>query len=134
MSKPSLLGLLCLLAVLTVSACGPAAQTVVPPPPPPPPALAVATAEPAPSQPVGVEPDIVDDTDPGPIPVSAADPWRGRRDAPVTIVMMGDFQCPFCARSVATLTQLRQSYGDEKLRIVWKNHPLPFHNEARPAA
>ncbi len=106
-------------------------QTVAPPPPPP--SLAVAS-DPSSSQAVAAEPELVDDTDPGPIPVSAADPWRGRRDAPVTIVMMGDFQCPFCARAVATLAQLRQSYGDEKLRIVWKYDPLPFHNEARALA
>src|SRR6185312_15971642 len=44
-----------------------------------------------------------------------------------------DFQCPFCARAEETLTRLRQEYGD-KIRFVWRDLPLPFHDQARPAA
>jgi protein-disulfide isomerase len=130
MSKPSRPGVLLVLVVLAVLACGPAPTVVAPPSPPVP----VAAAEPTPVQVVAAEPEPVDDGDSGPIPVTEADPWQGRRDAPVTIVEMGDFQCPFCGRAVATLARLRQTHGDDKIRLVWKNNPLPFHAEARPTA
>ena len=32
-----------------------------------------------------------------------------------------------------TLTQMEKEYAG-KVRIVWKNYPLPFHNNAEPAA
>ena len=68
-----------------------------------------------------------------PIPISSKDPMLGNRDAPVTIVQFSDFQCPFCSRVEPTIDQIRQTYGD-KVRIVWKNAPLPFHPNAKPAA
>ena len=58
----------------------------------------------------------------------------GSRSAPVTLVLFSDFQCPFCSRVEQTITQLREKYGPDKLRIVWKNNPLPFHPNAKPAA
>jgi protein-disulfide isomerase len=73
-------------------------------------------------------------TEGGPIPVSSADPIWGSKKALVTIVELADFQCPFCARSSTTMEQLRRDYGPDKLRIVWKHLPLPFHPEAKPAA
>jgi protein-disulfide isomerase len=72
--------------------------------------------------------------DQGPIPVTVADPSWGNANAPVTLVEFSDLQCPFCNKLNTTLDQLRQTYGPTKLRIVWKNNPLPFHNNARPAA
>ena len=60
-------------------------------------------------------------------------PIRGNVDAPITIVEFADFQCPFCKRTEPTLEKIRDTYGD-KVRIVWKNSPLPFHNRAEPAA
>jgi protein-disulfide isomerase len=69
-----------------------------------------------------------------PVPVTAKDPFWGRADAPVTIVEVSDFECPFCSRVGPTMDQIRKNYGPEKVRVVWKNNPLPFHKEARPAA
>ena len=69
-----------------------------------------------------------------PIPVSAEDPSWGNPDALVTIVEFSDFQCPFCSRVGSTLEQIKKTYGPDKVRIVWKNQPLSFHKEARPAA
>ncbi len=63
----------------------------------------------------------------------AGAPARGPADAPVTIVEFGDFQCPFCTRAEETLERLRQEYP-EQIRFVWRDLPLPFHTEARPAA
>jgi len=68
------------------------------------------------------------------VPVSSRDPQWGKADAPVTIVAISDFQCPFCSRVEPTLKQVRDKYGPNKVRMVWKNNPLPFHNNARPAA
>jgi protein-disulfide isomerase len=69
-----------------------------------------------------------------PIPVTAADPSWGDRNALVTIVEFADFQCPFCKRSDTTLAALRSQYDTATLRIVWKNNPLSFHTRARPTA
>jgi len=69
-----------------------------------------------------------------PVPVTGKDPFWGRPDAPVTVVEVSDFECPFCSRVEPTMDQIRKNYGPEKVRIVWKNNPLPFHKEARPAA
>ena len=80
--------------------------------------------------------------DPGPVssegdaavPIFARNPSWGSRTALVTVVEFSDLQCPFCARVVPTLSALRDAYGPETLRIVWKNNPLEFHPNARPAA
>jgi protein-disulfide isomerase len=68
-----------------------------------------------------------------PIPVTSQDPVWGNRGAPVTIVTFSDFQCPFCSRVEPTLDQVKSTYGPDKVRIVWKNQPLPFHDKAKPA-
>jgi len=69
-----------------------------------------------------------------PIPVTSNDPVWGKREAPVTIVTFSDFQCPFCSRVEPTLDKVKETYGPDKVRIVWKNQPLPFHDKAKPAA
>ncbi len=69
-----------------------------------------------------------------PVPVDSKDPMWGNRAAPVTIVQFSDFQCPFCSRVETTIDQIKATYGKEKVRILWKNEPLPFHNNAKPAA
>jgi len=67
------------------------------------------------------------------LPILKTDPVRGSDHAWVTIVEFSDFQCPYCSRVQPTLAALDKKYG-EKLRIVWKDNPLPFHKEAMPAA
>jgi protein-disulfide isomerase len=72
--------------------------------------------------------------DESPIPVSSKDPVWGSRSAPVTIVQFSDFQCPFCSKVEPTIDQIKTTYGPDKVRIVWKNKPLPMHPNAKPAA
>ncbi len=67
------------------------------------------------------------------IEITAADATRGPADAPVTLVEVSDFQCPYCAQTQSVLHQLDQIYGDE-IRWVFKNLPLPMHPNARFAA
>jgi protein-disulfide isomerase len=69
-----------------------------------------------------------------PVPISSKDPMWGKREAPVTIVIFSDFQCPFCSRAEGTMDQIKQNYGPDKVRMVWKNEPLSFHPNAKPAA
>ena len=68
------------------------------------------------------------------VPVTSEDPMWGKRDAPVTIVVFSDFQCPFCSRVEPALEQVRTTYGPDKIRMLWKNQPLPMHPNAKPAA
>ncbi len=69
-----------------------------------------------------------------PIPISSKDPMWGSRTAPVTIVQFSDYQCPFCSKVEASMQQVKDTYGPDKVRIIWKNEPLPFHPNAKPAA
>src|SRR5690606_989075 len=66
------------------------------------------------------------------IPISTDDPVYCNPAAPVTIVEISDFECPFCSRVGPTLKQIKDTYKDQ-VRIVWKNNPLPFHKKAVPA-
>jgi protein-disulfide isomerase len=67
------------------------------------------------------------------VPVTTKDPIWGKAGAPVTIVEISDFECPFCSRVGPTMKQIKDTYGPDKVRIVWKHNPLPFHKNARPA-
>jgi len=64
------------------------------------------------------------------------EPSIGNADAPVTIIEFSDFQCPFCRRFWAdTYGQLRKEYIDTgKVRLVFRDYPLPFHEAAMPSA
>jgi protein-disulfide isomerase len=60
-------------------------------------------------------------------------PAIGKEGAPVTIVEFSDFQCPFCARGADVVHEIKKKYGN-KVRIAFKQFPLPMHKDARPAA
>ena len=67
------------------------------------------------------------------VATTATDPVRGVASAPVTIIEFSDYQCPFCARVNPTLEQVRKTYGD-KVKIIFKDFPLPNHAQAPKAA
>ena len=58
---------------------------------------------------------------------------RGNPDAPVTLEEFGDFQCPPCGQFAAFVEELLKEY-DSRLRLVFRNFPLPGHEHAREAA
>jgi protein-disulfide isomerase len=64
---------------------------------------------------------------------NAGAPVRGPQNAPVTITVFDDFQCPYCAQLEPVLKQVLQLYP-EQVRLVFKNYPLGMHQFARPAA
>lgn len=58
---------------------------------------------------------------------------RGPQNAPVTLEIYGDFQCPSCALVAALIKELREQYGD-KLREIFYEFPLAMHNHSVEAA
>jgi protein-disulfide isomerase len=58
---------------------------------------------------------------------------RGNPDAPVTLEEFGDFQCPPCGQFAVFVEELLREY-DSRLRVVFRNFPLPAHEHAREAA
>ncbi len=67
-------------------------------------------------------------------PVEAGNaPFAGDKDAKVVIVEYSDFQCPFCAKGADLLKKIKEKYGN-KVKVAFKNFPLPFHNHAEAAA
>ena len=66
------------------------------------------------------------------VPVGQS-PAMGPADAKLTIIEFSDFQCPYCARSLATINQLMERHKGN-VRLVFKNAPLPFHDKAPAAA
>jgi protein-disulfide isomerase len=58
------------------------------------------------------------------VAISPSNPTWGNANAPVTLIEFSDYQCPFCQRVEPTLKRLRATYGDDKIRFVWKDFPL----------
>lgn len=55
------------------------------------------------------------------------EPVLGEEDAPVTMVMYEDFECPFCKKFETNAFQdIKKNYVDTgKVKVVWKDLPLP---------
>jgi protein-disulfide isomerase len=65
---------------------------------------------------------------------TAGRPERGGGvKAPITIIEFSDYQCPFCKRAEDSVNKVMHIYG-HKIRLVYRNSPLPMHPMARPAA
>jgi len=68
--------------------------------------------------------------------LSDDDPYKGSKNAPITIVEFSDFQCPYCARfHLQTFPQIEENYIKKgKVKFVYRDYPLPFHSSAQKAA
>lgn len=58
---------------------------------------------------------------------------RGPANAPVTVEEFGDFQCPPCGVIAGAMQEIERDYG-ARLRMIFRQHPLPTHEHARQAA
>ncbi|MBI4682197.1 MAG: thioredoxin domain-containing protein [Nitrospirae bacterium] len=66
------------------------------------------------------------------LPVGSS-PIKGRKEAPVTIVEFSDYQCPYCSKLQPILNQVLAAYPKD-VKLVFKDFPLSFHQQARNAA
>ena len=66
------------------------------------------------------------------LPVGSS-PIKGRKEAPVTIVEFSDYQCPYCSKLQPTLNQVLAAYPKD-VKLVFKDFPLSFHQQAKNAA
>ncbi len=67
------------------------------------------------------------------VKVAAEGPSKGPKDAKVTIVEFSDFQCPYCSKGRQVMDEVVKAYGD-KVRVVFRDFPLNFHEQAQKAA
>jgi len=63
----------------------------------------------------------------------AGSPFRGKKDAPVTLVEFSDFECPYCG-SVSPIIDELLKKNPNTLKVVFMHFPLSFHKSAVPAA
>jgi len=59
-------------------------------------------------------------------------PALGPSDAPVTVTVFSDFECPFCAR-FATMMRKEVLPSERRVRLVFRQFPLPMHPWAQAA-
>jgi protein-disulfide isomerase len=58
----------------------------------------------------------------------------GPKNAPVTMVLFSDFQCPFCSQmATGLMKEILPTEGD-KVRLIFRQFPLAMHSWARAAA
>ena len=63
----------------------------------------------------------------------AGAPYMGGENAKVVVAEFSDFQCGYCRKGAKILKEMKKKYGN-KIKIVFKNFPLSFHNDAEKAA
>lgn len=66
-------------------------------------------------------------------PLEDIDHLRGEREAPLQLVMFGDFQCPFCLGAQSILRRVRERLGD-RLLFGFRHLPIPERHPLAPLA
>lgn len=67
------------------------------------------------------------------VEVDAKGPARGPAKAQITIVEFSDYECPYCSRGEEVIGEVLKAYP-EKVRVVFRDFPLPMHTNAPKAA
>jgi len=69
--------------------------------------------------------------------VTTADHFQGRANAPVTLLVYGDYECPYTRRANNNIRELQAQLGSQ-LRYVYRHFPLttihPYAQQAAEAA
>lgn len=60
-------------------------------------------------------------------------PFKGPADAPVTISLFTDFECPYCRQIIPLLDEVL-ARNPKNVKLSFKNMPLKFHKLAEPSA
>jgi Na+/H+ antiporter NhaA len=81
------------------------------------------------SPPISVGMTLIREVDPD------RDHIRGNPNAALTLVEYGDYECPFCSRATGAIDEVREYFGEDRLRYVWRHLPLErVHPHAMDAA
>ena len=65
--------------------------------------------------------------------IGSEDHFLGNLDAPIQIIVYGDFTCPFCAKFYDTINQVKKEFSDDAV-IAFRHYSLNGHAYAMPAA
>lgn len=89
--------------------------------------------------------DVIDSDDQGTVqqppqdyetPTIDDDSILGSADAPVTMIIFSDYECPYCQRfETATFPSIKTNFVDTGLvKVVFRDFPLSFHSKAHDAS
>ena len=65
--------------------------------------------------------------------ITDKDHQQGNKDAAITLVEYGDYQCPACGQAAPVVAKVVKHFGD-KLLFAFRNFPLEQHEFAESAA
>lgn len=66
-------------------------------------------------------------------PLTASDHIRGDKNAPLTLIVYSDYECPFCKSFHPTTQQILSQYAG-KVKLAFRHYPLSFHANAQKQA
>ncbi|MFH0804590.1 MAG: DsbA family protein [Patescibacteria group bacterium] len=65
---------------------------------------------------------------------SSTDPYLGGVNAPITVVVFSDFQCPYCFQAFPVVRQIAELYQDQ-IKLIFRDFPITdSHPQAQKAA
>jgi protein-disulfide isomerase len=65
------------------------------------------------------------------VAVDTSDPVKG--SGSVEVVEFSDFECPYCQKAQPMIREMLDKY-EGRVKLIWKDFPLPSHQYAVPAA
>lgn len=67
------------------------------------------------------------------VKVAANDPKIGKAGAPIELIEFSSYQCGYCGKARPTIQKVLDTYKD-KIHYVFRDYPLGFQPQAKPAA